>query len=94
MMSPIDTKTIVWYAANEKNRMQSKVACWGDDHDELDLLEATVNFVAHLRALIINEGFTEITFRNPKTNETRDLTATIVLGKGQLSLALMAKKPA
>jgi hypothetical protein len=79
---------------NEVERMQSKVACWGDDHDELDQLGATGNFVAHLRALIVNEGFTEITFRNPKTKETRNLTAIIARGKSQANLTFVADKPA
>jgi len=39
--------------------------------DEVEQLERLLKIVAHVRDLIVHEGFTDLTFVNPKTGETR-----------------------
>ena|SRR2546426_416542 len=39
--------------------------------DDIEQLERLLNMAAQFRDLIVNEGFTDLTFVNPKTGETR-----------------------
>src|SRR5713101_3854694 len=49
-----------------------------DDIDQFDdLTKRWQNLVARIRNLMVDEGFTEITFINPKTGEKRVVEATL-----------------
>jgi hypothetical protein len=37
-----------------------------------------VNFAVLLRSLIVDEGFTELTFRNPRTSQERMLLVNVI----------------
>jgi uncharacterized protein (DUF2384 family) len=39
--------------------------------DEIEQLERLMRMIAQFRALVVNEGFTDLTFVNPKTGEMR-----------------------
>ena len=45
---------------------------------EIDQLDRWLNMAAQIRDLIVNEGFTELTFINPKTGEKRIVEAKLV----------------
>lgn len=46
--------------------------------DESGQPDRWLNMLAQIRDLIVNEGFTELTFINPKTGETRIVEARLV----------------
>jgi uncharacterized protein (DUF2384 family) len=45
--------------------------------DEIDQFDRWQTLVARIRDLMVNEGFTELTFINPKTGEKRVVEATL-----------------
>ena len=45
--------------------------------NEIDQFERWLNMVSQIRDLIVNEGFTELRFINPKTGEKRLVEATL-----------------
>jgi uncharacterized protein (DUF2384 family) len=46
--------------------------------DEIEQFDRWLNMAAQIRDLIVNEGFTELTFINPKTGEKRIVEAKLV----------------
>jgi uncharacterized protein (DUF2384 family) len=46
--------------------------------DEIEQFDRWLNMAAQVRDLIVNEGFTELTFINPKTGEKRIVEAKLV----------------
>ncbi len=45
--------------------------------DEVERMDALQNFIARLQDLVVNEGFTELTFMNPATGERRVLNVSL-----------------